>query len=430
MSHSLRAPRATGARESLAWTAIGPTGTTPRFDVVVVGAGLIGLATADALLQRRPDLSVAVLDKEPRVAAHQSSHNSGVLHAGVYYKAGSLKARLCVEGKRALEDFAAAHAIPVERCGKLIVAVAPSELGRLADLRDRAAANGVPGVRELTGDELRELEPNVVGVRALHVPGTAIVDFERVARAYADEITARGAALLLSHRVDAIERRKTEQVLRTSRGEVSCRWLVSCAGLHADRLARQSDPAATDLRIVPFRGDYYRVVGESHAMVRGLVYPVPDPALPFLGVHFTRRINGEMWAGPNAVLAFAREGYRRRDVSVRDLAETLRFPGLWKLSRRYWRTGAQEMWRDLAKHAFVRELQRYVPDVAPADLVFGPSGVRAQAVSSDGSLVDDFSIVESDGALHVRNAPSPGATASLAIGAHLAERALARFGSP
>lgn len=399
----------------------------PGYDIAVVGAGLVGLATVYALLQRRPKLRVAVVDKEDRVAAHQSSHNSGVLHAGVYYKAGSLKARLCVEGKRALEEFAEGRGIPIDRCGKLIVAVAPSELGRLADLAERAAANGVPGVRELTGDQLRELEPNVVGIRALHVPGTSIIDFERVALAYAEEVKGMGATILLGHRVDNIVRRPSGQVLVTSKGEVACRWIISCAGLHADRLARHSTPAATDMQIVPFRGDYYRVVGPSRALVRGLVYPVPDPSLPFLGVHFTRRIDGEMWAGPNAVLAFAREGYRRRDVSPRDISEAVRFPGLWKLSRRYWRTGVEEMWRDVAKHAFVRELHRYVPDVSSADLVFGPSGVRAQAVSIDGTLVDDFSIVDTDVAIHVRNAPSPGATASLAIGGHLADLALRRF---
>lgn len=397
------------------------------YDVAVVGAGLIGLATAHALLGRRPGLRVVVLDKEDRVAAHQSSHNSGVLHAGVYYRPGSLKARLCVEGKAALERFAEAHGVPFERCGKLIVAVDPSELGRLADLRARAEGNGVPGVRELGPEEVRELEPNVVAVRALHVPGTAIIDFARVARAYAGEVADRGGTIVLGARVDAITRLAGEQVLRTSSAEITSRFVVSCAGLHADRLARQGDPSATDVRIVPFRGDYYRLVEERRGLVRGLVYPVPDPSLPFLGVHFTRRVDGEVWAGPNAVLAFAREGYRRRDVSPADLVDIATFPGFWRLSRRYWRVGASEMWRDVAKAAFVRGLRRYVPAVEPSDLAWGPSGVRAQAVDASGAMVDDFSIVESPAALHVRNAPSPGATASLAIGAHLADLALRRF---
>lgn len=396
-------------------------------DVAVVGAGLIGLATASALLGRRPDLRVVVVDKEARVAAHQSSHNSGVVHAGVYYKPGSLKARLCVEGKAALERFAEEHDIPFERCGKLIVAVDPSELGRLADLRERAAGNGVTGVRELSPGEVHELEPNVVAVRALHVPGTAIVDFERVARAYAGELTTRGGSIVLGARVDAVERRNGRQVLRTPSAEIVARFVVSCAGLHADRLARQADPSADDLRIVPFRGDYYRLVDEHRGLVRGLVYPVPDPTLPFLGVHFTRRIDGDVWAGPNAVLALAREGYRRTDVSAADVADVLGFRGFWRLSRRYWRIGAAEMWRDVVKSAFVRELRRYVPAIESSHLRWGPSGVRAQAVSVSGKMVDDFSIVESADSLHVRNAPSPGATASLAIGAHLADLALRRF---
>jgi L-2-hydroxyglutarate oxidase LhgO len=399
-----------------------------QYDVAVVGAGLIGLATARALLGRRPGLRLAVVDKEPDVAAHQSSHNSGVLHAGVYYKAGSLKARLCVEGKAALERYAAEHDIPVERCGKLIVAIREDELGRLADLRERAAGNGVQGVTELGPEGVRDHEPNVVAVRALHVPGTAIIDFAKVARAYAADVEVAGGTLILGSRVDGIVGRGAGQVLTTTSGEVSASFVVSCAGLHADRVARHSDPTAIDLRILPFRGDYYRVVPERRDIVRGLVYPVPDPALPFLGVHFTRRIDGEMWAGPNAVLALAREGYRRSDVSLRDLVEIARFPGFWRLSRRYWRLGAEEMWRDVVKQAFVRELQRYVPSVTGEDLVWGPSGVRAQAVSSAGALVDDFDILSSPTSLHVRNAPSPGATASLAIGDHLASLALARIG--
>lgn len=398
-----------------------------EYDVVVVGAGLIGLATASTILDRRPGVRLAVLDKEPRVAAHQSSHNSGVIHAGVYYKPGSLKARLCIEGRAALESFAERHAIPFERCGKLIVALGADELGRLADLRDRAAGNGVPGVRELDGDELRELEPNVAGVRALHVPGTAIIDFERVARAYAAEVEQKGGTILLGRRVDAIREGARGAVVATNGDDIAARWVVACAGLHADRLARGGGAEPADLQILPFRGDYYRLVPERRDIVRALVYPVPDPSLPFLGVHFTRRIDGEMWAGPNAVLALAREGYGRTDLNCRDLAETLRFPGFWRLSRRYWATGGREWWRDVVKSAFVKELRRYVPSVSSSDLTFGPSGVRAQAVARDGSLVDDFSIVESACAIHVRNAPSPGATASLAIGGHLADLLLRRF---
>lgn len=402
------------------------TGADGPHDVAVVGAGLVGLATARALLARRPGLRLVVVDKEQRVAAHQSSHNSGVVHAGVYYKPGSLKARLCVQGKAGLERFCAERGIPLERCGKLIVAVEESELGRLEDLRQQAAANGVEGVRELGPDEVREIEPGVASVRALHVPGTAIVDFEVVARAYAADVAAAGGAIRLGARVDSLTASGGEQVLGTTAGDVRARFVVACAGLHADRLARTGG-GGRDLQIVPFRGDYYRLLPHRRHLVRGLVYPVPDPTLPFLGVHFTRRIDGDVWAGPNAVLALAREGYRRRDASARDVLEILRFPGFWRLSKGYWRIGAAEQWRDVVKGAFVRQLQRYVPAVQGGDLVWGPSGVRAQAVSSEGALVDDFSVVGSGPVLHVRNAPSPGATASLAIGAHIAGLALDQF---
>lgn len=403
----------------------GPS-TTPRYDVAVVGAGLVGLATAFRLLERRPGLGVVVIDKEHRVAAHQSSHNSGVIHAGVYYTPGSLKARLCLEGRVALERFAEGHGIPVERCGKVIVALDDSELGRLAALRERAVGNGVPGVREMGPAELAEIEPHVMGVRALHVPSTSIVDFERVALAYAEEVKARGGALLLGRRVDGLRPDGTAGVvLLTSGGEVRARRVVTCAGLHADRLAGEADGAG--VRIVPFRGDYYTLAPAARALVRGLVYPVPDPSLPFLGVHFTRRIDGEVWAGPNAVLAFAREGYGRLTVDVAELAATLRYRGFWRLARRYWRTGCLEMWRDVAKSAFLKELRRYVPELSSSDLTFGPSGVRAQAVAADGAMVEDFAIDESEHAIHVRNAPSPGATASLAIGGHLAALAMERF---
>lgn len=400
-----------------------PAPSGSPYDVAVVGAGLLGLATARSLLMRRPDLHMVVVDKETSVASHQSSHNSGVLHAGVYYKPGSLKARLCVEGKTALERYASEKGIPFVRCGKLVVAVRPSEFGRLADLRDRARGNGVGGVRELDGDAVRDLEPNVVALRALHVPGTSIIDFGEVARAYATDVQTMGGEITLGTRVLEVMRRKVDRVLRTAAGDIVARSVISCAGLQADRLARD-EARPDDLRIIPFRGDYYQLVEDRRDIVTGLVYPVPDPSLPFLGVHFTRRIDGAMLAGPNAVLAFSREGYRRRDVSGRDVLEIAGFPGFWKLGRRYWRTGVAEMWRDVVKAAFVRELQRYVPSVRGRDLLFGPSGVRAQAVSREGQLVDDFSIVAAERELHVRNAPSPGATASLAIGAYLAEKAL------
>jgi (S)-2-hydroxyglutarate dehydrogenase len=403
----------------------------PVYDVAIVGAGLVGLATAYRLLERRPGLGVAVLDKEDGVGRHQSGHNSGVIHSGVYYTPGSLKARLCFEGKAALEAFALAHAIPLESCGKVIVAVDQNELARLTALHDRAAANSVPGLKMLGANGLREVEPHATGIRALHVPGTAIVDFARVAAAYADEVTARGGDLMLGQSVVGVKESPDAVVLTTSVGDVVARTAVTCAGLHADRfgcfapgdagaLAPGGNGSAAAARIVPFRGDYCQLVPGARHLVRGLIYPVPDPSLPFLGVHFTRRIDGEVWGGPNAVLAFAREGYRRTTIQPYELAEILRYSGFRRLARRHWRTGAAEAWRDLSKRAFLRALQRYIPELRLEDMAWGPSGVRAQAVMPDGTMVDDFSIVRSRRALHVRNAPSPAATASLAIGAELA----------
>jgi (S)-2-hydroxyglutarate dehydrogenase len=397
------------------------------YDLAIVGAGLVGLATARELLSRHPDLRVAVVEKEERVAAHQSGHNSGVLHSGVYYTPGSLKARLCVDGKRRVEEFADRHGIPFERCGKLIVAVSEDELGRLDVLAERARANGVVDARLVGPSELREIEPHAAGIRALHVPGTGIIDFALVAQAYAHEVQAAGADVLLGRRVSDVLTRGDRQVLRTQGGDIETRFVITCAGLHADTLSPAEAPPS-DERIIPFRGSYYSMTPGSRHLVRGLIYPVPDPSLPFLGVHFTKRIDGEVWAGPNAVLALAREGYRRRSVAPGDALTTFRFPGFWRLARRYWRTGALELWRDSVKRAYVRELQRYVPAVRSADLLPGPSGVRAQAVRSNGAMIDDFSLAETPRFIQVRNAPSPAATASLAIGHYLADVAVRNFG--
>lgn len=399
---------------------------TDRPEVAVVGAGILGLATARELLIRHPHLAVTVLDKEDRVAAHQTGHNSGVLHAGLYYAPGSLKARLCREGKAAVERFAGDHGIPVERCGKLVVALDEPELGRLDDLHRRAEANGVEGLEVLGPAGIAEREPHAAGIRALWSPGTGIVDFGAVARALADDVVARGGTLHLGRPVERIERRSTEIVLDTPTGPVVARHVIACAGLHADALARQLGDDGPE-RIVPFRGDYYTLVGGSRSLVNGLIYPVPDPRFPFLGVHLTKRIDGEVLAGPNAVLAFAREGYRRRDVRPRELGAVLGEPGFRRLAASYWRTGAAEMWRDVSKRAFLRALQRYVPALRSEHLRFGPSGVRAQAVDPDGTLVDDFRLGGDDRALTVRNAPSPAATASLAIASVLADRAEEQF---
>jgi (S)-2-hydroxyglutarate dehydrogenase len=370
-----------------------------------VGGGLVGLATARALLERRPVARLAVLEKEPELGKHQSGRNSGVVHAGVYYPPGSLKATLCREGRAALLAFADEHAIPYDVCGKLIVATSSDELPRLDELTRRAAANGVVGSRELRAAEMREVEPHVTGVRALHVPESAVIDYRIVLRALADDVRARGGEVLLGHEVTHVD-------------EVPARRVVACAGLQADRLA------ASGHRIAPFRGDYLVIEPPSADLVRGLVYPVPDPAFPFLGVHFTRRIDGQVWAGPNAVPSFARERYRRSSVEPRDAFELLTSPGIYRLARRYWRTGAGEIWRDVVRRAAVREMRRYVPDLRLRDVSFGPAGIRAQVLERDGTLVDDFLLERRGDVLHVINAPSPAATACLAIGARVADELL------
>ena len=404
-------------------------GGVERTDVAVIGAGIVGLATALRLLEQRPDLSITLLEKEATVASHQTGHNSGVLHAGLYYQPGSLKARLCREGKAELEAYCEAHGVPVEHSGKLVIALDESELGRLDALKQRALANGVPGLEEVGPERIRELEPHAAGIRALWSPGTGIVDFVAVARAFAHDIVERGAAIETRRAVRSIEQRGDELVIGTARGDVAARRVIACAGLQADRIAAMTGDAGPDRpRIVPFRGDYYTLRPEARHLVRGLIYPLPDPAFPFLGVHLTKRIDGSVLAGPNAVLATAREGYGRFDISLQDVSDTLAYAGFRKAARRFWRVGAQEMWRDWSKRAFLADLRRFVPALSASHLDFGPSGIRAQAVASDGSLVDDFMLGGSDRVLHVYNAPSPAATSSLAIGRVLAIEAIERFG--
>jgi L-2-hydroxyglutarate oxidase LhgO len=400
-----------------------------RYDVVVIGAGIIGLASAMRLLERHPHLRLAVIDKEPEIARHQSGHNSGVLHRGMYYVPGSLKARLCVAGAEELVAFCAQRGIPVHAVGKVIVALDESELPALDELHRRGIENRVPDIALIGPDRLRELEPHAAGVKALHSPHTAVIDFSVVARAYADEVTARGGEVLLGHEVRAVHDRADAVTLETSQAGLTASHVIACAGLQSDRVAALSDPdAARELRIVPFRGDYYVLKPDRSHLVRGLIYPVPDARFPFLGVHFTMRHDGQVWAGPNAVLAFKREGYGRFEMSARDLADTLTYRGFWRVAVRHWRVGAAEMWRDYVRSAFVAALQRYVPDVRGDDLLPGPSGVRAQAVAGDGGLVDDFLVARTGRTLHVRNAPSPAATSSLAIGALIADRAEGELG--
>jgi L-2-hydroxyglutarate oxidase len=399
----------------------------PVHDVVVIGAGLVGLSTAMALLGERPALRVAVLEKESAVGTHQSGHNSGVIHAGLYYKPGSLKARFCREGRQALTEYAESHQIPYRLTGKLVVATDPGELSRLDDLAERGRANGL-AVKELGPEEFAGIEPGVRGIRALHIPESGVIDYRKVAAAYAEDIASRGGAVLCGHGVRELNRTGDGWIAETAAGPLRGRALVACAGLQADRVAAMAGQGGNEYRIVPFRGDYYTFRTQAVDYVRGLVYPVPDPAFPFLGVHFTRGIDGTLHAGPNAVPALAREGYGRMSVNGRDLLDTLRFPGMRKLARSYAGTGAMEIWRDLVKPAFLAEMRRYLPAIRSRDVTFGPSGIRAQCVSRSGALVDDFLVEESEGIIHVLNAPSPAATASIVIGRHIASRAVDHFG--
>jgi (S)-2-hydroxyglutarate dehydrogenase len=384
-----------------------------RYDLVVIGGGIIGLATARELRRRFPGASIAVLEKEASVAAHQTGHNSGVIHSGIYYTPGSLKARLCRQGSAGMVAFCHEQGVPVEVCGKLIVATEPEELPRMEALLERGLANGLQ-VRRVDAAEVREREPHVRALAAIDVPSTGIVDFRLVCQALRKLIEADGVELRLGTEVRGLARADGAHLLRTTAGDIRAGYLVNCGGLHSDRLARAAG-AEPGARIVPFRGEYYELVPERRELVRGLVYPVPDPALPFLGVHLTRMIDGSVHLGPNAVPAGSREGYRKRALSPRDVAATATWPGWWRLARRYWRTGSREIWRSVSKRAFVAEARRLLPELDVEDLEPAEAGVRAQALSRDGKLVDDFLIVQGEGATHVCNAPSPAATASLEI---------------
>ncbi len=399
----------------------------PTCDLAIVGAGILGLAVAREMLLRHPDLKVAVVERESDVGRHQTGHNSGVVHAGIYYKPGSLKARLCVEGARDLYAFCEERGVAVDRCGKVIVALDESELPGLDVLEERGRANGVPGLRRLTGAELGEVEPHATGVAALHSPNTGIVDFPAMARAMAAEVTERGGRIELGCEVLDVDARRDEVVLHTARGELTARQAVFCAGAWSDRLAARAG-APEDPRIVPFRGAYLRLRPERRDLVRSLIYPVPDPSLPFLGVHLTRHIDGDVLVGPTALMVGARDAYDLRRVRSADLAASLSWPGTWRMARRWWRTGLSEMRYAASRAAFVRAAQRYVPDLTAEDVVPGPSGVRAQALARDGSLVDDFVFSLTGRALHVRNAPSPAATSSLAIARLISDRADEAFG--
>src|SRR5712671_785731 len=392
---------------------------TVGYDIAIVGGGIVGLATANALLDAKPGRRIVVLEAETRLATHQTGHNSGVIHSGLYYKPGSLKARFCAEGREAMYRFCGAHGIAHERCGKIVVATSEDELPRLEELHRRGTANGLQGMKWLTPDEMRQHEPHVAGIRGLWVGETGIVDYKAVAAEYGRMLRECGCEIRTAARVEQCRRVSGELILETASGEVHCKALVNCGGLQSDRIARLCglDPG---VRIVPFRGEYYELNPESQSLVKNLIYPVPDPRFPFLGVHFTRMIGGGVEAGPNAVLAFKREGYRKSDVSLKDIADLVGYSGFWKMSRRYWKMGMAEFWRSYSKHAFVSALQRLIPSLKHEDVVSGGSGVRAQAVDVNGDLLDDFHVVRAPRMVHVLNAPSPGATSSLRIGKEIA----------
>ncbi len=397
-----------------------------RFDVVVVGGGIVGLATALQLTLQRPDLTIAVLEKEPLVARHQTGHNSGVIHSGLYYKPGSLKAKLCIDGYRQLLEFCTLHAIPHEICGKVVVATDQEQIHQLDELERRGVANGLTNIRQLSAGEIREREPHCDGIAGLYVPQTGIVDYSAVANVMRDCILRNGGEILFQQSVTQLIEQDSVVRISTNHDSFAAREVVTCGGLYSDRLARHTINDL-DVRILPFRGEYFVLRESARALVRNLIYPVPNPTFPFLGVHFTRMIDGSVECGPNAVLAFAREGYRKYQLTPRDLFETLTWSGFRQVAIKYWRTGIGEYYRSFSKRAFVQALQKLIPSVRSDDLVAAPAGVRAQACDMEGNLLDDFAIRESSRVLHVCNAPSPAATASLAIGTYVAERVNSRL---
>jgi (S)-2-hydroxyglutarate dehydrogenase len=394
-----------------------------EFDLVIAGAGIVGLATALQALRKKPSLRLAVLEKEPAIGRHQTGHNSGVIHSGIYYKPGSLKAKNCVAGAARMVEFCRQHSISHEICGKIVVATDEGERAGLAELMRRGTANGVPGLEMISVERFREIEPNCTGIAAMHVPGTGITDYSKVARKYAELIEKGGGRILTDCEVRRIARPSGEIVLETKKGAVKTKRMINCTGLHSDRIMRMTGEES-GMKIVPFRGEYYELMPASRHLVRNLIYPVADPRFPFLGVHFTRRISGGIEAGPNAVLAFKREGYRKIDFNLRDTVETAVFPGFWRMAIKYWRSGIGEYYRSLSKQAFTRALQKLVPAIQASDLEPAGAGVRAQALDRTGRLLDDFVIVRSSNQIiHVCNVPSPAATASLVIGEQIVEMA-------
>lgn len=397
--------------------------THQHYDIVIIGGGIVGLATAMALCKRAKTL---VIEAEEKLAMHQTGNNSGVIHSGLYYKPGSLKAKNCVTGREALYAFCKSHGIAHDRCGKVVVATREDELPALQELYRRGSENGLTGLKKITSGEIREFEPHVNGIAGLWVPHTGIVDFVEVCERFADQIRQHNGNIQTNTRFLGIKRKNGDLIFKTSRGEITGKYLINCGGLYSDRIAKKCkvDPG---LQIIPFRGEYYEIKKESEHLVKNLIYPVPDPRFPFLGVHFTRMIHGGIEAGPNAVLAFKREGYRKTSFSIRDVAQYMTYIGFWKMAIKYWKMSVGEYYRSFSTRAFVRALQRLIPEIDRHAVTAGGAGVRAQALEADGNLADDFRIVEAEQMVHVLNAPSPAATASISIGEKIAETACAAF---
>ena len=396
-------------------------------DVLIIGGGIVGLATALQLKQQRPALRVTLIEKETTLAQHQTGHNSGVIHSGLYYKPGSLKATNCIRGYRMLLDFCDAESIPYDLCGKIVVATKAEELPQLDMLFDRGHQNGLTNIRKVSAGEMREIEPHVAGVAGMFVPYTGIIDYVQVCQKYADKFRALGGEIRLGERVEQVTAGNSLSIVVTDRDRYETKLVINCAGLYSDKIAQLTQRAPIDVRIVPFRGEYFKLKPGKEYLVKNLIYPVPDPNFPFLGVHFTRMVHGGVEAGPNAVLAFQREGYTKSDIDLKELYETLSWPGFQKVAAKYWQTGLGEMYRSFSKSAFTKALQALIPEIQEVDLYGADAGVRAQACDRTGGLLDDFAILETGNAINVLNAPSPAATSSLSIGQTVAEKALSRF---
>ncbi len=391
-----------------------------KYNVIVIGGGIVGLATALQILRKNPQVSLAILEKEGKIAAHQTGHNSGVIHSGIYYKPGSLKAKNCIEGVNSLLQFCEEKGIGYKKVGKAIVALSEEELPRLYELERRGKANGVPGLRLISKEEYQEIEPAGHALKALYSPETGIIDFTQVAKAYAEEINQRGGVILLGQKVTQIYPYEGATIISTDQGEYEGDWIVNCAGLHADRVANLTDKHISRKQIIPFRGEYYELVPEKSDLVKGLIYPVPDPKFPFLGVHLSKTMDGRIEAGPNAVLALSREGYRKSHINFKDIKDYLSYSGFWMMAARYWKIGVYELYRSFSKKAFLKSLQRLIPSLEENDLIPAEAGVRSQVVLPNGTMQDDFLIHSKDKIIHVLNAPSPAATSSLSIGSTIA----------